>query len=193
MLRWVLLAVSVGAFAAATQISSPGLLGAALLIGLACFVAAALIVIAERVGTVQQGQGHREVGLLMTAQQLARQGSPSAPSEAGPAPRPAPPPAPVPATPSAPHAPDAVPPTRAEPGVVPRFGPRPAGGAAASPATPARPGGAEPGVVPRFGPRTPTPAAAAPPAHAHRAAPVAAPSRPAPPRVTAPRDPKPGS
>jgi hypothetical protein len=151
MLRWVLLVVSLLAFAGATQVGTPGMLALCLFVGFVSFVAAALIFIADRVGSVQQGQGHREVGMLMTAKQLAVQGGThpvAGVARAQPAPpmrAPLPPVAaanPVavdvvqpdtaadapPPRPAAPSLPPGFP--RAEPGVVPKFGPRPAAAAA---------------------------------------------------------------
>jgi hypothetical protein len=198
MLRWVLLVVSLLAFAGASQVSTPGLLALLLFVGLVTFVSAALIFIADRVGSVQQGQGHREVGMLMTAQQLARQGGPpvmqrapvSAPAAGRAMPavvglqndatvamqpavaadRPAPAPTPTPARPTLPPG---IP--RAEPGVVPNFGPRPAAAktAATAPhAAPAAPPRAAPAVAPRTAPAA---APRATPAAAPRAVPAAAP------------------
>ena len=167
MLRWVLLVFSLLAFAGATQVSTPGLLALCLFVGFVSFVSAALIFIADRVGSVQQGQGHREVGMLMTAQQLARQGGPpvmqrapvsapaavratpvvaAQPHDVSAAPTPIPagdPPMPAPAP-----APAMLPPgiPRAEPGVVPNFGPRPAAKTAAAAPRPA------PAAAPRAAP-----------------------------------------
>jgi hypothetical protein len=200
MLRWVLLVVSLLAFAGATQVGTPGLLALCLFVGVVSFVTAALVFIADRVGSVQQGQGHREVGMLMTAKQLAAQGGtrPTAgvtrPQAAPPMRAPTPPvaaanPVAAAATPPdtaveapspAPVAPS-VPPgfPRAEPGVVPKFGPRPAAAAGAAIAPRAAPPAAStaaPGLAAKSAPRVAAaPTANAPAGARPAAAPVARP------------------
>jgi hypothetical protein len=75
MLRWILLAVALAAFGFVFTTHSPTVLGIALLVGVVTLLWSLGAFLAARVDSVAQGQGSREVQLLMSA----RKGAPARP------------------------------------------------------------------------------------------------------------------
>lgn len=64
-MRWIFLLCAAASFIGAWNSSSAGWLGLFLLLGFACACASMLGFAARRVGSVAQGQSHREITMLL--------------------------------------------------------------------------------------------------------------------------------